>query len=693
MKCHANCTQEQVIGALKDRDLWPKFESKRKATWTPVSPVPGDAPRPTEKDMTHYKLGKPVKRWIYRDRDGKLLGLICRFEDSNGKTLLPLSYCQSDEGKFAWIWKSFDKPRPLYGLDELAKKPNAKVIVFEGEKATDAGRKLFPDYCCVSWPGGAKAVKYTDLTPLVSREVILWPDADEPGLACMEAIAEILVAEGSNKPKMVMLPPGLPKGWDVADDLPEGVHLDLENLVKTGIEFEPGGDKIIKQLNKRYAFVLIGGRSSILRETYDREEGKTELTYLVPESFKQFFANTFVTVGRKEIPIGTYWFTHEERRTYEGITFSPKRDVPNQYNLWRGFSYDPDPTGDWSIFREHLFENAANGNEEYFRWILGWFAQMFQEPQRKVGTSLSFRGKQGTGKTIIGKIIGALMKEHYTLVDDSRYVFGQFNSHMLSTILLHSDEGFWGGDPKHVGRLRSMVTSDSQFIELKTKDPISVPNYMRLLITTNQDWVVPAASEERRFAVFDMGDGRGQDRRYFIEMLRQMRDGGYSGLLHELLTFDLKSVDIGKIPDTAALRDQKETSMSDVAKFWLNCLIEGEIIPGEAQGWPDYVLMHRLYEAFIETAMGWGVRYRPTSNEFYRELETLLPANMWSKQRRSIGGKFTWVFSPPPLEQARKHLDELYAARFPWLVEQKEEKTGSDAVDLEVGSITQEIPF
>ncbi len=682
VRCHANCTQEAIIEALKDRDLWPRTE--RKASWSPVTPVPEGVEHP--KDVKHSKLGKPVRRWTYLDSKDRLIGFIYRFEDATGKTLLPMSYCKSDSGEFAWMFKSFEKPRPLYGLDRLAKRPDAKVAVFEGEKAADAAQQLFPNYVCISWPGGSKAVKYTDVKELRGRDVTLWPDADEPGLECMERLSEILITETATKSKLVQLPEGLPKGWDVADAMPQGIELDLVAMLEGAIVHEPVGDKIIAQFNKRYAFILVGGRGAILRETIDKTTGKVDVTYITPEGFRQYYANNFVTVGRKDVQAGSYWFTHEERRTYEGITFSPGRDVPGYYNLWRGFSFEPDPTGDWSIFREHLYENAASGNEEHYNWILAWFAQMCQKPWEKVGTSLSFRGPQGTGKTIVGKVMGRLFHQHYTLVDDTRYVFGQFNSHMASTILLHSDEGFWGGDPKHVGKLRSMVTSDTQRIEHKGRDSIEVPNYMRMLITTNQNWVVPAAFEERRFAVFDMGDGKKQERTYFIEMLRQLRDGGYGGLLYELLNYDLKQVDIGQIPSTKALRDQKETSMSDVAKFWFVCLMDAEILPGQAMGWPDEVFAHRLYEVFIEHLISWGVRYRPTSLEFYKELRQIIPPNTMEQVRRMSGGKRTWCYLLPNLDLARQFFDKLNNTKFDWPNE-------NGPIEPARSDFSEEIPF
>ncbi len=681
-RCHANCTQSEVIEGLKREGLWSSEE--RRASWTPIRPVPVSVQAPDE--VEHKTHGKPTRRWTYRESDGRLIGFVFRFEDEKGKTTIPMSWCKSDDGREGgkWVFKSFDKPRPLYRLDELAKRKDAKVLVFEGEKTADAGAKIFHDYVCIAWPGGSKAVKFVDTSPLLNRSVTLWPDADKPGIDAMNTLAEILLTDGLPKVWMVRNPEFLNEGWDVADDIPEG--LDIHKMLETAEAYSPVGDGLIDQFNRRFAFVLVGGRGSVLRETIDKEENKVVTSYLTPEGFAQYYANNIVKVGRAELPAGRYWLTHEDRRSYEGVTFLPGKETPGMYNLWRGFSVEPDQTGDWSIFREHLLENAACGNQKHFDWIFGWFAHMFQRPWDKSGTSLSFRGNQGTGKTIIGKIFGRLMHNHYTLVDDARYVFGQFNSHMASTLLLHSDEAFWGGDPRHVGKLRSMVTSDTQRIEHKGRDPVEIPNFMRLLITTNSEWVVPAAQEERRFAVFDIGTGKEQNQPYFVEMLRQLRDGGYSGLLYALLSHDLSTANIRVIPNTAALLDQKSTSMSDAAKFWYECLMEQDVLAGEGYGWPDEAFIHKIYDRFLETLQMRGVRYRPTNIDFFKEIRHLSPPNSMQMTRKTIAGKKIWTVTLPDIHKAREYFDDIYKAKFPWLSDD-----GSFPVEKSRGG--DEIPF
>ena len=132
--CHTGCSQDAVIAALRDRDLWsggtdaPKraqATKKHETTWAPVTPVPGDAPQPPK---AHPKYGRPTHVWTYRNASGQALMHVCRFDTKDGKQILPLSYWRNSNGHYRWRWKTLPAPRPLYGLDVLAKFDPKKKI-------------------------------------------------------------------------------------------------------------------------------------------------------------------------------------------------------------------------------------------------------------------------------------------------------------------------------------------------------------------------------------------------------------------------------------------------------------------------------------------------------------------------------------------------------------------------------------
>ena len=168
-------------------------------------------------------MGASHARWAYHDAKGQLLFYVCRRNtptpsDPDAKEFRCLSYWDNK----GWDWKHPPKPRPLYGLNRLAQRPGATVLICEGEKAADAASRIFSDHVGIAWPGGANAVGMVDWLPLAGREVTIWPDNDAAGRTCAEKLVTLLYGAGAARISVVAVPKAWPDGWDLADDLPDG---------------------------------------------------------------------------------------------------------------------------------------------------------------------------------------------------------------------------------------------------------------------------------------------------------------------------------------------------------------------------------------------------------------------------------------------------------------------------------------
>lgn len=232
------------------RETPPASEAKKRPEWAPVIPVPDDAPPPPK---AHEFRGLPSHTWAYRAADGRLNGYVCRFVKSDGgKEVLPLVWARHPErDEHAWRWLSWAEPRPLMHLDALAARPEATVLVVEGEKCAQAAAAELPDLVVVTWPGGGKAVDKADWSPLAGRKVIGWADCDakrvrvtpaeaqegvnpaekpflspekQPGLAAMAKVAGHVLALGGRWWDVEIPAPGaVADGWDVADAIADGL--------------------------------------------------------------------------------------------------------------------------------------------------------------------------------------------------------------------------------------------------------------------------------------------------------------------------------------------------------------------------------------------------------------------------------------------------------------------------------------
>lgn len=214
-------TQAEPIAAPKAKPAAPE--------WRPLMPVPADAPPPP---VVHPKHGKPGRIYNYRNEAGQTLGFVMRFEANAAREKKEFSWLVFADaaGRREWRFMGFPAPRPLYGLDALADRAAAPVVLCEGEKAAEACWDLWPDAIGMTWPGGAKATSKADFSPLKGRALILWPDADQPGLLAMKAAGELARRAGAASVHWLNLATlwdsrgkgKLPDGFDAADLLAEG---------------------------------------------------------------------------------------------------------------------------------------------------------------------------------------------------------------------------------------------------------------------------------------------------------------------------------------------------------------------------------------------------------------------------------------------------------------------------------------
>ena len=185
-----------------------------------ILPVPQDV----QLDIPPHNLGTPSIVWDYRDAEGNLLYRVARFITKDGeKEDRPLTYRKYSNGDTRWTWKSVEAPRPLYGLDRLAEKPDALVIVCEGEKATDAATEIFSEHVAVTSPNGAGPPHKADWTPLEGCDVTIWPDNDDEGIKYAKQVARLLKSSDAVSISIVQVPNIFPAKWDLADGLPDGI--------------------------------------------------------------------------------------------------------------------------------------------------------------------------------------------------------------------------------------------------------------------------------------------------------------------------------------------------------------------------------------------------------------------------------------------------------------------------------------
>jgi putative DNA primase/helicase len=223
------CDEKQAIAKLKVNgfqrdDTRIKAEAPIKANVWQHTTAPEAMPNMHVKDN-----GDPVATWRYNDADGKCLGYVARYVKPDGdKDYRPWTFGSYSINKTpAWAMRAWTHGRrPLYGLDLLAARPDAGVVISEGEKAADASRQYWTKRVGIAWPGGANSIAGVDWSPLAGRDVLLIPDADISGAgeSAMRKVAAYLLAIGCKV--SILDTSDQPNKWDVADALRDGMSKD-----------------------------------------------------------------------------------------------------------------------------------------------------------------------------------------------------------------------------------------------------------------------------------------------------------------------------------------------------------------------------------------------------------------------------------------------------------------------------------
>ena len=171
-------------------------------------PIPPDAPNPRD----HPTHGKADATYRYGEAFW-----ITRYNLPEGK-----QFCQWTWREGKWHMRGYTgQKKPPYNADLLPKHPTAPVMIVEGEKCADIASQQLRAYVCMTWAGGSGAVKQTDWGCLEGRDVIIWPDADEPGRQAGAQLAQILAPIATRV--RVVQPNGQDHGWDIADAVGEGM--------------------------------------------------------------------------------------------------------------------------------------------------------------------------------------------------------------------------------------------------------------------------------------------------------------------------------------------------------------------------------------------------------------------------------------------------------------------------------------
>lgn len=355
-------------------------------------------------------------------------------------------------------------------------------------------------------------------------------------------------------------------------------------------------DSMLKDFNDKYAFCAIGmGRVY----DYSDAEFRQTRTFLDLWNNPKFPTGRFIAGQVEMEPIGKTWFHWPDRKSFHRVGFLPPGGdevLPETtLNMWQGWEHAGDPEMSMEDAKlgcdrllDHIHEVVCKGNEELYAWVVNWCAHYVQRPYEKPGTAIVMQGNEGTGKGIFANALVSMIGNHHGVhITKSGHLTGNFNNHLANKVMVFADEVTWGGRKSDEGALKTLITEPHLVMEPKGVDAFMVRSFCRLVIASNEDWVIPTGPTARRFLFLEVSDSRRGDLKYFKNIDRQLRSGGLAAFHRYLQGVDLS---VGPNPReiirTSGLFQQKLNSLESVGK-WLADAFDGECLPYVGVPWLD----------------------------------------------------------------------------------------------------------
>lgn len=394
--------------------------------------------------------------------------------------------------------------------------------------------------------------------------------------------------------------------WDKAIEKESEIDLRAADIAREEEDIEEVIPDFVSDFNKKHA-VIHHGKTHILSEKYDPVMKRDSFSLEPIASFNAWNKPKKDKNGKQ---LSEQWLSHPARREYHGgIIFDPEHPGHHNgyYNLFQGYSVIP-KEGDCSLFWKLLHEILCSGDKHSSTYIRRWLSHLIQRPWELPETAIAMRGLQGTGKGTFMRYVSRLVSRYYLELAQMNQVVGRFNSHMKDVILVYANEAVWGGNKSEVGALKALITDPIQAIEQKNVDIISVRNCKRLVLSSNENWIVPRDIDDRRFLICDVDPKYKEDKEFFKQIVNQMDNGGLEALMYDLINEPINGWHPrNDMPGSPGAFDLKIKNMESSHRWLYDCLLkERYTVEIDSDNWKNTPQelgkdnIYRDYEFFCE---------------------------------------------------------------------------------------------
>lgn len=418
---------------------------------------------------------------------------------------------------------------------------------------------------------------------------------------------------------------------------PEQAQASVSDLIgntQSNLTPEQALERDLATLRAKYSILIYGGRPLVCFR-----HPLLGLQFQKFEAFNKYHAHMFHMIevigkdGKRKEPRKVYSaraFVEDKRTTrYENIVFDPtEKAAPTSWNLWTGFKVKP-KQGDTDLFMK-LIEALCDDDQECIEYLLNYLAHMVQKPWELPQKAIVMRGAQGIGKGTIMATLGKLT-DNFKHLSTADALTGNFNGHMIDAFIVFSDEAVHNGDKAAEGRMKAMITESTLTVNAKGKDVISVRNYIRLFVASNEDWAVPVGEGDRRYFVLDCSPrykGQVKPGEFFYEYNQWLENGGLEAIYYMLKNRDISEFNSRLSPKTAGRVQLLIKGLNPSLKFIYECLNGTIELDDSTQRFTEDGKIRwfrkSIYKAMLEWLPTQGIKEKPTADDFGKHINKAL---------------------------------------------------------------------
>jgi hypothetical protein len=456
--------------------------------------------------------------------------------------------------------------------------------------------------------------------------------------------------------------------------------MEITNLLKSE------SYKIAKLQYEKEYFKLFGEYCSI--------NCKNEPIIKSPSAMKEYFKNKMIfadveeeafdkkgnkSVSIKKVSKSFYdiWSCDPDMLEYKEMIF--ECDIKNvkkeQYNLFQNFNHFnglEKKELDLSPVFDHI-KSMVNFNEEHFKYLLSWMAQLIQVPHELTDTCIVIISPEGTGKDLFSDFFSDVINRIYTHnTEKLEQICGKFNSVLGGKLFITVNETNPVESRERIENIKFLTTAKYVSIEAKHKDPITSKHYARYLFISNRLMAFPVENGSRRPVIFKASDkylktnyGVEESVEHFTKLANILHDKNYQySFLRFLQTYDIKNFNFKNFTKSDLHRELEDNSQSPIISYLADYVKQSK---------KDDIFRLSTEEALLNYNSVYGKKYQMTQAKFNIEM-----TNTYNITK----GKSGTMYFEFNINEIKKMLETKYDYKFETLLS-----------DLEADLIKIESPF